>query len=194
MQSVMYPNECLTARRFSGDYFVGNLINRWHNSDKCVIEIPVQQELFNTFPNSVRLKALDSFAEELQKNMHKIKRFNSEDLVISFTKILSSFLKLNATDIHTQVTSANSLVLKANTSYGNIYSELFFDENTGWLNEVAINIIKNRQLEFSNTGQLDAMILAINQYFGKEEINYFAILNQDTAYELSGAAFAAADF
>jgi hypothetical protein len=194
MKTALMSNECLATRQFAGNFMTGSLINRWHAPSKCVIEIPEQQGFFNVFSNSVRTKALLSFGEELQKSIHKIKRFNPEDLVTSFTKILSLFLELSTSAIHSQITSVNSLVLKAETSSGNIYTELFFDENTGWLNEVAVNIINDRQLEFSNTGSLDAMILAIKQYFGKEEINYFTILNQATAYDLSGTALATADF
>jgi hypothetical protein len=154
-----------------------------------VISVPYQEVLFNVFPNRVLFSAVASFREELKDNFYKVARVDLNDLVNSFSKMLLVLLEVNATSIGTQITKFNSLVIKAETPEGNIYTEMFFDETTGWLNETVVNIFQNQQLQFNNSGSLDAMILAIKQYFGSEETDYLSIVNQATSYELSGSAF-----
>lgn len=157
-----------------------------------VVGIPQHQDFFNSRSSQIQLSALHSFTEQLKKNHQKI--ISIEDVVLSFSKMLQALLEINASAIYTQITSVNSLVMKAETRNGNIYAEMFFDEITGWLSETVLNIFQNQQLQFNNSGPLEAMILAIKQYFGTDETDYTTILNQGSAYDLSGTALTTIDF
>lgn len=158
------------------------------------LEIPQSILLFNLFPVAQLQGALASFDKQLEKNKNRISNFDTDDLLQSFAKVVLAFLEINPSEIHSQITSLNSLVIKAETAKENVYIELFFDETTGWLNEAVVNIIKNQELQFNNSGPLDAMILAIKQYFGNEETDYITYLNQTSdAYALSGTTLTPAD-
>ena len=186
MTTALIPDNNLVNRRYARD--TGR---NWYALYPKIVEMPQQQTFFNVFSSQVKQSALLSFNEQLQNNQDKIISF--EDIIVSFSKMLNVLLEINASVIYTQITSMNSLVMKAETPKGNAYAEMFFDEITGWPDETVLNIFHDQQLQFNNSGSLDAMILAIKQYFETEE-NYFTILNQANSYDLSGTAVTTIDF
>ena len=188
MTTALISDNCLVNRSYAGN------INRHRSAERMLLDIPQHIHLSNLFPFTQLHGAIASFDEQLEKNSNRLNNINPEDLIRSFAKILVVLLEINTSAIHTQITSSNSLVVKAETAKENVYAEIFFDDITGWVGETVVNIFHNKELQFNNSGLLDAMILAIKQYFGNEEINYFTILNQATAYDLSGTALATTEF
>jgi len=190
MNTALITDDCLANNRRR---YLGNPRNKWQ-TEPVVWGIPHPIHLFNLFSFTKLDSAIQSFDQQLEKNKEQLNTIDPQDLIQSFGKILGTLLEINASSIYTQITTSNSLVIKAETTKGNLYSEVFFDEITGWANEMVVNIFNDQQLQFNSSGLLDAMILAIKQYFGNEEINYFTILNQAAAYDLSGTALATTDF
>ncbi|HYM95464.1 MAG TPA: hypothetical protein VET23_15100 [Chitinophagaceae bacterium] len=186
MTTTLFSDNRLIDRRY-----IGNFGNSWHTEPR-VLEIPQQQDFFNIFPNQIQFSAWSEFKEQLQNNSFRM--YNPEDWVISFAKMLNTLLEINASNIHSQITSVNSLVIKSETAKGNLYAEIFFDEITGWPIETVINIFHGQQLQLNNSGSLENMILAIKQYFGTEEIDYLTYLHRASAYDLSGTALTTFDF
>ncbi len=153
-----------------------------------------QEGFFNEDLSKSRMAVVDSINDQIRKNPELLKNINPQDFAVAFSGIWDTFLYLNSTSVYAQITSLNSLVIKAETKEGNIYTEVFFDEITGWQSETAVNIFKNQHLEFNNSGSLEDMILAIKQYFDNPVIDYSTYLNQTAEYALSGRAFATAEF
>lgn len=179
------------------DYYWGyphlgnNLNNRWENITLDNLQL---FGYLNEESSKIWLSGISSIKEQIRKNPERLKNINPQDFVIAFVKILDTFLYLCPLSIYPQITSLNSLSIKSETNKGNIYAEVFFDEVTGWQTETVINIFRDQQLEFNNSGSLEDMLLAINRYFDNQEIDYSTYLNQTAEYALPGTAFATADF
>jgi len=188
MVSTLSSENCLTNRRYAHN------INRYRQPDQVVLEIPQQNLFFNYGTTDIIHKAAYSFAEELKKNGSRLQRSLLQDLASSFSKLLYCFLEVNATAIYSQITSLNSLVMKAETPKDKVYVEVFFDEVTGWTSETVVNIFQNQQMQLNNSGPLDTVIFAIKQYFGNDEMNYFTILNHVAIFDIPTRAFTTTDF
>ncbi len=161
---------------------------------RMLLESSQQFGLFNEGFTKGWMVAIDSINDQIKKYPERLKNINPEDFGVAFSKLVDTFAHINSSSIYTQLTSLNSLVLKAETKKGNVYTEVFFDEATGWQIETIVNIFKNQQLDINNSGLLDDMILAIKQYFDNPEIDYLSYLNQTAEYALPGTAFATAEF
>jgi hypothetical protein len=171
--------------------FTSNSLNSYRQmSCAYTIFIRPQEQIFNVFPAALLQKTMLAFSQELEQKQDRLKHVDVRVLIEAFASLAYTFLQVNTTAIHTQITSMNSLVVKAETNLGNVYTELFFNETTGWLEEAVVNIFHNQEEQLSIAGNLDAAILAIKQYFGIEEIDYSTYLNQSTAYALPGGSFA----
>lgn len=185
-------NNTLPFNEYYWNYpHLGNILNnRWEN----VILDNFQEGFFYEDLSKSWRAAIDSINGQIRKNPELLKNINPQDFAAAFSGIWDTFLYLNSVSIYAQITSLNSLVIKAETKEGNIYAEVFFDKVTGWQSETVVNIFKNQQMEFNNSGSLEDMILAIKQYFDNPAIDYSTYLNQTAEYALSGTAFATAEF
>jgi|GEM_PF-3400493 len=159
-----------------------------------VLEIPRYFDLFNSGILKISQQAMDSLKSQIDKNPHCLDNISLEDFSRAFSIIVNIFSIINSSSIHIQLTSNNSLVVKAEHSQGSVYVESFFDETNGWLNETVVNVFKNKKQEFNNSGSLDEMVFALKQYFGNYEMDYPTYQKQTAAYELSGSSFVTADF
>ena len=159
-----------------------------------VLEIPQYFDLFNNGTLKISQQTIDSLKAQIDKNPHCLDNINLEDFIRAFSIIKQTFSTINPSSIHVQVTSNNSLVVKAEHSQGNVYVESFFDEANGWLSETVVNIFKDKKQEYNNSGSLDKMVLAVKQHFDNYEMDYPTYQKQTAAYELSGSTFTTADF
>lgn len=185
---IMNNTLFLNYSSVSGTNFSRKLFN------KRVLEIPIYMDLFNRESNQKKLEVTESLIEQIKKNPERLNNINLKDFGDAFLKIVDTFASMSPIAIHTQISSLNSLVVKVETSKGNIYIEVFFDEVNGWQTETVVNIFKDLQHQFNDSGELDDMLFEITQYFDFQETDYLTYLNQPADYELSGTTFAEADF
>ena len=156
--------------------------------------MPTYLDLFNRESTQKKQEVTKSLIEQIEENPERLNDIDLKDFGDAFFKIVDTFASINPAAIHTQITSLNSLVIKSETPNGNIYVEVFFDETNGCQTETVVNIFKDRQQQFNDSGKLDDMLFEIKQYFDFQNTDYVTYLNQSADYELSGKTFATAYF
>jgi hypothetical protein len=196
MTDILYSNARMFNNEFSITEFIkSSFVKNINHNPPAVFDS--QYGLFNvsavTANATFYTKAFESFEQQLSVTFYKIVNVDPAEILSSFLRIVNDLSKLIPSEISTQFTSTNSFVIKSSTAHGNIYFELFFDESTGLLEEVALNIFLDKELQFSNTGSLESMLFELQEYSGSEEIDYFSFVNQTKAYELPGTDFATAE-
>lgn len=163
-------------------------------SGKRVLEIPTYMDIFNRESTQKKKEVTKSLIEQIKNNPERLNNIDLKDFGDAFFKIVDTFASINPISIHTQITSVDSLVVKSETPKGNIYVEVFFDETNGFQTETVVNIFKDHQQQFNDSGELDDMLFEIKQYFDFQDTDYVTYLNQPADYELSGATLATAYF
>jgi hypothetical protein len=131
---------------------------------------------------ALSIQVSQQFARHLfEKESGHIKRLK---IVQMFVQSVSQLLLVRPDNLSVEITSVPSLFLFARTKDFTIYLESFFDEGTGKHEESVLNVFRNKEIIFSDGGNLETMLKALDHCFEPPQTNYSLFLS--SSYGVSG--------
>lgn len=141
-----------------------------HTAENRVLEVPNFLDIYNRDFTRIKQDVIGSFIDQINNDPELYHKSYLVNLSQVLFKVVLFFSDYNPSGMHTQITSLNSLVFKCMTQKGiNFYLETFFDEDSGNQIETVVNVLKEQEQLFNDSGELEEMLSALKQNFDFQE-------------------------